>query len=62
MAFLTLFLKVICLQGRVSNTSAGNWFQCWMVNSQRVFPYVRPLPSTPNFPFVIYPAQIVWPF
>ena len=29
--FLTLFLKVIGLQGRVPNTSAGVWFQCWMV-------------------------------
>jgi len=26
-----------------------------------IFPYIRPLPPTPNFPFMIYPAQIVWP-
>jgi len=26
-----------------------------------IFPYIRPLPPTPNFPFLIYPAQIVWP-
>jgi len=25
--FLTLFFKVFGLQGRVPNTSAGNWFQ-----------------------------------
>jgi len=30
-AFLTLFLNVIGLQGRVPNTCAGNWFQWWMV-------------------------------
>jgi len=29
--FLNLFLKVDGLQGRVSNTSAGNWFQSLMV-------------------------------
>jgi len=28
--FLTLFLKIIGLQGKVPNMSAGNWFQCWM--------------------------------
>ena len=28
--FLNLFLKVICLQGRIPNTSARNWFQCWL--------------------------------
>jgi hypothetical protein len=30
-------------------------------NHKRIFPYVRPLPPTPNFPIMIYPAQIVWP-
>jgi len=25
-----------------------------------IFPYIRPLPPTPNFPFIIYPTQIVW--
>ena len=30
-AFLTLFFKVFNLQGRISNTSAGSWFQSWMV-------------------------------
>jgi hypothetical protein len=29
--FLSLFLKVFGLQGRLSNTSAGNWFQSPMV-------------------------------
>jgi len=29
--FLTLFLKIIGLLGGVPNTSASNWFQCWMV-------------------------------
>jgi len=28
---LTLLLKVIGLQGKFPNTSAGNWFQCWVV-------------------------------
>jgi len=28
--FLTLFFGVFGLQGRVPNTSAGNWFQSWM--------------------------------
>jgi len=28
---------------------------------KRIFPYIRPLSPTPNFPFMIYPAQIVWP-
>jgi len=28
---------------------------------KRIFPYVRPLPPTPNCSFMIYPAQIVWP-
>ena len=27
----------------------------------RIFPYIRPLSPTTNFPFLIYPAQIVWP-
>ena len=27
-----------------------------------IFPYVRSLPPTPNFPIMIYPAQVVWPF
>ena len=27
-----------------------------------IFPYVRSLPRTPNFPIMIYPAQVVWPF
>ena len=22
-----------------------------------IFPYIRPLPPTPNFPFMIYPAK-----
>jgi len=26
-----------------------------------IFPYVRLLPPTPNFPVMIYPAQVVWP-
>ena len=30
------FLKVIGLQGRVPDTSAGNWFQCWMVYTDSV--------------------------
>jgi len=34
-AFLTLFFKVFNLQGSVPNTSAGSWFQSWMVHSQR---------------------------
>jgi hypothetical protein len=29
--FLTLLLKVVCLGGRFSNTSAGSLFQSWMV-------------------------------
>jgi len=28
---------------------------------ERIFPYIRPLSPTTNFPFMIYPAQIVWP-
>ena len=27
-----------------------------------IFPYIHPLPPIPNFPFMIYPAQIVWSF
>ena len=30
-AFLALFFKVFNLQGRVRNTSAGSWFQSWIV-------------------------------
>jgi len=30
-AFLTLFLKILGLQGRVPNASAGSWFQFLMV-------------------------------
>jgi len=26
-----------------------------------IFPYIRLLPPTPNFPVMIYPAQVVWP-
>jgi len=26
-----------------------------------IFPYIRPLLPTPNFPFMTYPYQIVWP-
>jgi hypothetical protein len=29
--FLTLFLKLLGLQERVPKTSAGSWFQSWMV-------------------------------
>ena len=29
--FLTLLLKIIGLQWGIPNTSAGSWFQCWMV-------------------------------
>jgi len=25
-----------------------------------IFPYVRLLPPTPNFPVMIYPAQVAW--
>jgi hypothetical protein len=28
---ITLFLKLLGLQERVPNTSAGSWFQSWMV-------------------------------
>jgi len=28
---------------------------------KRIFLYMRPLPTTPNFPFMIYSGQIVWP-
>jgi hypothetical protein len=31
MAFLTLFLKILDLQGKVPNVSAGSWFQFLMV-------------------------------
>ena len=27
---------------------------------ERIFPYIRPLSPTTNFPFMICPAQIVW--
>jgi hypothetical protein len=27
---------------------------------KRIFPYIRPLPPTPNFAFMICPAQTVW--
>jgi len=30
-AFLTLFLKILCLHGKVPNVSAGSWFQFLMV-------------------------------
>jgi len=30
-AFLTLFLKILCLRGKVPNTSAGGWIQLLMV-------------------------------
>jgi len=53
--------KVIGLHGRNPNTSAGNWFQCWMVLfTKEYFPISGPLPPTPYFPFMIYPAQVVW--
>jgi hypothetical protein len=31
MTFLTLFLKVLNLQGKVASTLGGNWFQLFMV-------------------------------
>jgi len=47
--YTTLFLKVIGLQGRIPNTSAGNWFQCWMVLfTKGYFPISVLLPPTPN--------------
>jgi hypothetical protein len=55
--FLTLFLKVFNLQGKVDSKSAGNWFQFMMVlftNVSSVFP-------TPNFPVMILPTQVAWP-
>jgi len=30
-AFLTFFLKILGLQGKVPNASAGSWFRFWMV-------------------------------
>jgi hypothetical protein len=30
MTFLTLFLKVLNLQGKVASALAGNWFQLFM--------------------------------
>jgi hypothetical protein len=27
-----------------------------------IFSYIGPFPRTPDFPFMIYPAQIGWPF
>jgi hypothetical protein len=29
---------------------------------KEIFPYISPLLPIPNFPFMIYPAQIVWSF
>jgi hypothetical protein len=51
---------VIGLQGRVSNTSAGNWFVLDSPIYKGMFPYIRLLPPIPNFPFMIYPAHIMW--
>jgi hypothetical protein len=31
MTFLTLFLKVLNLQGKVASTLGGNWFMLFMV-------------------------------
>ena len=59
--FPYLCLKVIGLQGRIPNTSAGNWFQCWMVLFTKKYFPISVYISTPNFPFMIYSAQIVWP-
>jgi hypothetical protein len=60
MSLLTLFLKVICLQGRFSKTTVVNFIpELDGLILKEIFSYIRSLLPTPNFPFMIYPAQIV---
>jgi len=46
------------LQGRIPNSSAGNWFQCWMVLYKKEYFHISVLcllllilPPTPNFKY-----------
>jgi len=49
MAFLTLFLKILGLQGKVPNASAGSWFQfLWSYLQSNTSRYLF-FPSCPQF-------------
>jgi hypothetical protein len=43
--FLTLFLKILGLQGKVPTASAGSWFQSWMF----LFPPPRFMVAQPAY-------------
>jgi len=58
-SFLTLFLKILHLQVKVFNDSAGSWFQFLMVLFTKEY-FLSLLPVL-NFPNMIDPAQIVSP-
>ena len=61
-AFLTLFLKILGLQGRALNASAVSWFQfCNGPIDKGILPTIRSLLPVPNFPKMINPTQILRP-
>ena len=39
-----------------SDVQVTCWLKVWYYYYKRLFPYIRLLPPTPNFPFMIYPA------
>ena len=53
---------MIVLQGIIPNTSAGSRFQYGTALFTKNFSRYLFLPYIPSFPFVIYPAPIVWPY
>jgi hypothetical protein len=62
-AFLTLFLKILGLQQKVPNASAGSWFQLVFNGPiyKGILPGILSLLSVPNFLNIIYPTQTVSP-
>jgi hypothetical protein len=57
--FLILFLKLLDLQERVPKTSAGSWFQSWMVLYTKEY-FLIPVFCFLLLIFLIDPAQIAF--
>jgi len=58
--FLTLFLKILGLQGEVPNVSAGFWFQFLMIIfTKEILPDIRSLFPVLNFPNMVNPSNSI---
>ena len=60
--FITLFLKVLGLEGKFPEQFIRSLFQSWMVLfSKGIFPDIPPMSPVPKYPVMVDPAQMVWP-